>query len=349
MNKYVVSHIKDIMLFRDSLCLISHVDNETEIMKIWARWIITHRSLFPQKSLYIPDDREYDPQLLVELIEKGVSTLHANYLHDWMVTQAQSINKRFPWYSADMEFGGLHGDVPISIVYTDRDVTLTCDGLEAVVPQQIYTKLSRRIKEFHSTNYIWFTCLMYSLLDGKGLQWAVPCQVMNILRHRLKCDTELFASPINNFFGKYYSLFPFDKVFGSLGNFFAAPDSHFLTGTYQVNPPFIDCLFTKTTQRILKLLRIADENNRDLTFIYIMPHWEDFVTYNLVVESQYCVKQINLRPNNHYYYQHITNNYIRARFGTSVIFLSTNAHCCDSGTEFDIISAFSRYPSYRKN
>jgi hypothetical protein len=353
MNKDIVSHLRDIIFFRDTLCSISHVD-EVEIMKIWARWIITHRSLFPQHTICLPEDHEYDPQLLVELIEKGVSTLHSNFLHDWMIKETQLINRRFPWRYGELEYGGLHGNVPVTMSDSveDGQVVLTCDDLETVLPVTVFSKLLKRAKENEATrlkplNYIWFIGLLYSLLDGKGLQWAVPSSVMYILRNRLNCDTELFASPINQFFARYYSLFPYDIALGSRGNFFTAPDSDFISGCFQVNPPFIDCLFTKTTTRILNLLKIADDNEQDLTFVYIMPCWERFTTYEMVTESPYCVKQINLKANGHFYYQHITNTYIRARFGTCVIFLSTNPMCCDAKTEMDIIGAFSRStPTY---
>jgi hypothetical protein len=351
MNSVLVSHIRDIIRFRDVLCTISHVESEADMMKIWARWIITHRSLFSQKTVCLPEDYEYDPQLIVELIEKGVSTLHATYIHDWMYEEARIINKGFQWFSATAEFGGIHGHCPIIEEYKGNIVNLTCDDISVEIPLGVYNKLLKAMRKYMipaSISYIWFTCILYSLLDGKGLQWAVPQAVMNILRNKFGCDTELFASPINNYFSGYYSLFPYDKVFGSRGNFFTAPDKDFLSGTFQVNPPFIDCLFTKTTQRILKLLHKAEENGRDLTFIYIMPQWEDFNAYEQSVASPYCVKQIILWPNTHYYYQHVTNSYVRARFGTFILFLSTNPNCCDNATESEIVSAFSTN-TYRKN
>jgi Phosphorylated CTD interacting factor 1 WW domain len=354
MNRSLVAHIRDILQFRDTLCLISHVNNEGEIMKIWARWIITHRSLFPQKSICLPTDREYDPQLIVELIEKGVSNLHANYIHKWMESETERINSKFPWSTADTEFGGIHGNEPITscVNYGNKTITLSCGGIDTSVPLDIFAKLSMKIKQlpesaFSPLNYIWYTNVLYTLLDGKGLQWAVPPNVMNLLRTRLRCNTELFASPFNNYFTNYYSLYPLDVTFGSKGNFFTAPDKDFLTGSFQVNPPFIDCLFNKTTERILRLLKIADENGRDLTFIYIMPQWENFATFDMVMQSQFCVRHINLKAHAHFYYQYITHTYIRARFGTSIVFLSTSNTCCDTCTESDIINAFST--TYKKN
>ena len=78
-----------------------------------------------------------------------------------------------------------------------------------------------------------------------------------------------------------------------------------------------------------------------------MPQWEDFDTFNMVIESPFCVRHIHLKPHLHFYYQYITNTYIRARFGTSVVFLSTSAKCCDNHTASEIVNAFST--TYKKN
>ena len=180
------------------------------------------------------------------------------------------------------------------------------------------------------------------MLDGKGLQWAIPTSVMSLLQTRFKCNTELFASPLNRLLDNYYSLFPLDKLFGSRGNFFLSPDSDFVSGAYEVNPPFIDSLFLKTTLRILRLLEIAEGNDKDLTFIYIMPKWTDFETYSLVKESQFCIKEIILRPYCHYYFQYITNTYIKAKFTTCIVILSTNPVLCDAACETDITKAFNK-------
>ena len=55
----------------------------------------------------------------------------------------------------------------------------------------------------------------YEFAGSNGYQWCVPPPIMEILRMKLRVDTEIFASPINHYFNKYFSLFYIDKYFGS--------------------------------------------------------------------------------------------------------------------------------------
>lgn len=313
-------------------------------MKIWARWIITHRSLCHQYNLILPDDEEYDVQLIKELQEKGVSHQHAVYLHDWLINECRMINKSYDLI-ATTESGGIHGDLPVSVQLGNGYITLTvatAPKLDQIIPTSVYNRMSRSYSGLptYKNNYIWFCSTVYSLLDGKGLQWAVPPAVMGLLQSHLGCYTELFASPLNCYNKQYYSLFPLDTMFGSKGNFFHAPDSHFIEGAFQINPPFIDHLFTKTGERVLELLERAELANRELTFIYIMPEWKDFPAYNIIIESRFMQRRIFLRSGQHFYYQYSNGSYIPARFGTHMFFLSTNPRVCSGTLESSIRHAF---------
>lgn len=346
MNENLISYIKNVIDLRGSFSAISHVEKESEAMKIWARWIITHRSLCHQQNLLLPDDEVYDSKFILELQDKGVNTEHSIFLHDWLVTACRKVNKQFTPL-ATMEHGGLHGTIPVTVRVGTKSISLTCSDIEQTVPFSVYNSMSRRYTpstlSHAKDGYIWLCATMYNLLDGKGLQWAVPPRVMSILQTNLGCYTELFASPLNAYNRNYYSLFPVDRVFGSSGNFFTAPDSDFEHGAFQVNPPFIDPLFTKTTDRILDLLDRADVQGKNLTFVYIMPDWDNFATHDMVAEARFCVKKIRLSAGHHYYYQYATGTYIRARFGTNIFFLSTNVKCCTHDMERDILHAFSRF------
>jgi len=338
MNRDLVPYIKSILTLKEDFCRLSKINN-TETLNIWARWIITHRSLFKQTSPFLPDDTEFDSQLIRELVEKGAEVEHSRYIHDWLQQQCQIINQSITEPS-DLDLKEI-----TSCYYLNNQVYIKYQNLETELPEYIFTKLIKKTESvINPLYYIWYTCFLYDLLDGKGLQWAVPPSVLNILQNRLGCDTELFASPFNNHYDKYYSLFPTDEACGSLGNFFTAKDEDFQRGTFQINPPFIDILFTITTKRVLKLLEIADNNSESLTFIYIMPTWDEFDTCTLLSESPFCVKNIILKAHMHYYYQYINESFIKARFGTRIMFLSTKHNCCSQETEYDIISAFC-YPN----
>jgi len=344
MNESLITYIQNILQLRGRFSAISHVEKDSETMKIWARWIITHRSLCTQHNLILPDDGVYDSQFIIELQEKGVTRAHGEFIHDWLIEECRSINSHYSPIST-IEGGGLHqidSKYSIEISNASGHTTLVCAKMSQTIPTSVYNRMARTYTglPLQKNSYIWLCTTIYSILDGKGLQWAVPPTVMELLQTNLGCYTELFASPLNAYNKQYYSLFPLDKMFGSKGNLFTAPDTDFQEGTFQINPPFIDQLFTRTSERVLELLDKADANAKNLTFIYIMPEWRDFTTYNMIAESRFCVKRIYLRSGQHYYYQYSNGMYIPARFGSYMFFLSTNSKICSNTLERDIRYAF---------
>src|SRR3989344_2982724 len=67
----------------------------TEAYKIWARWIISHRSLFSQTSLFLPSDQDNldaDTQIILEMAEKNVETEKAQEIYQWLLRKTQIIN-----------------------------------------------------------------------------------------------------------------------------------------------------------------------------------------------------------------------------------------------------------------
>jgi hypothetical protein len=234
----------------------------------------------------------------------------------------------------------------LSIFSDTKYTTISCGEYNHRISHQVYNKMERLYKQkgfglasyFHK--YLWFDLTLYHILSGAGLQWALPPSLMFILKQEMGCTTEIFASPINCYYSNYYSLFPHDKYFNSLGNFFEADACNFTTGTYQVNPPFIEPIFVKTTDKIISLLDKAEVSNNNLTFVYVMPVWDDFPSYNMIVSSKYCQRIIELESDQHYYYQYQTGQYIKARFGTNIIILSTQLDACPITTEIKLIQAF---------
>jgi hypothetical protein len=348
MNASLITYIQKILQLRARFSTISHVEKDSETMKVWARWIITHRSLCAQHNLILPDDGAYDSQFIVELQEKGVTRTHGEYLHDWLIDECRSINSHYSPV-ATIESGGLHqidshsdSKYTVAISNASGHTTLVCAEMPQTIPTSVYNRMARTYSglPLQKNSYIWLCATIYSILDGKGLQWAVPPTVMELLQSSLGCYTELFASPLNAYNKQYYSLFPMDKIFGSKGNLFTAPDTDFQEGAFQINPPFIDQLFTRTSERVLELLDKADANDKVLTFIYIMPEWKDFTTYNMIAGSRFCVKRIYLRSGYHYYYQYSSGTYIPARFGSYMFFLSTDSKICSNTLESNIRYAF---------
>ena len=226
--------------------------NASEAAKVWSRWVIAQRCFGHAHSHFLPYHPVVDAQLMVELVEKGSSCKDAVDLEAWLRDAANRWNGRFPLLAT-----------------TNESLNIPFD--DSVRPHLLEVLKRTHVgPEFAMQRDINLCLWKYRLLEGRGLQWALPPALFDYLRVKLQCRTELFASPLNHYYESYYSLFPSDKAFGSLGSFFTAPDSAFLDhgGCFQVNPPFIDSVFTAVTRRILRLLETSTE---ELTFVYIMP------------------------------------------------------------------------------
>jgi len=301
-----------------------------EGLKIWARYIITHISLFQERNRYtvLPGVDVYDHQFVQELILNGCS----NGVKLYEELKARTAELCPPPM-----------DQRIEIPVVKEGEYLSYHQVKHLVSKSLYDKLCRlyRRDSTERNQYIWLVLTLYQLLDGHSLQWAVPPSVMWIFKEKFNCDTDIFASPLNTYNSKYYSLFYFDTYFGSRGNFFTAPDSDFTAGTFHVNPPFIVPVFTRTTARILELLGHAEETGNVLTFIYVMPDWTEFDTYNTVYMNRFGKKHIYIPAGKAYYHQYRTDTSILSTFGTHIFILSTAMDTiCTDEIEQDILVKF---------
>ena len=169
--------------------------------------------------------------------------------------------------------------------------------------------------------YLFEYSFNYYLLDGKSLQWSIPTEVFDSLS-KYDLRGELFASPVNKYCSTFYSLFEVDKFFSSQGNFFSLSTNKMPSGLYEVNPPFIEEIFTKSTQLILNHLEYQTE---PLGFIYIMPGWVDLDGYNNLKNSRYYAGEVLLDKNRHCYFQSSNNKHIMASFETIVIVIGNDS------------------------
>jgi phosphorylated CTD-interacting factor 1 len=107
---------------------------------------------------------------------------------------------------------------------------------------------------------------------------AFPSYGFQWLRDNLGVEFECFSSPLNCWCDKYFSVaMDTDQHFGSLGNFFlfdinGIKRDHFAGGSFEVNPPFVDSIMTRTVHHILYLLSNCDPWI-PLSFTIILPAW----------------------------------------------------------------------------
>lgn len=158
-------------------------------------------------------------------------------------------------------------------------------------------------------------CMRYAALVPGSQQWAVPLDVYRAL-YKLGYTVEGFASPFNSqqllLGGKFCSLFPEDKVFGSLGNFWNLNLSELDTGII-INSPFSEDILSRVARHV--------ENDKKTKIIVVTPSWKDAEFY---INLNMLTNPINLNPNEHYYEDTIHNirRKIKARFGSSIFVLN---------------------------
>lgn len=346
MSFAVLELFEDINKLKRWFADFAGLDKKYEAYKIWARWLITHMSLRKQPNVFLPSvGIDNDLQILLELTNKGCKRASIHYRS--LVEQVNQIVSKYEHKLLIDSSGGYN--VKINIKNMGDSVCLsptTKKGLSMTIPKSLYSRLTDMYRftgkglSAYMNNSIWRMYALYHMLDGKSLQWAVPKAVFKQLTREFGCVTELFASPLNANYKKYYSLYDVDRKFGSKGSFFEAPATDFKNGCYQINPPFIDVVFTETSTRVLKYLEDADVAGRELTFIYIMPDWDDLSGYDMLYTSKYCVRVIRVNAGEHYYYQSTNDTYVRVYFTTNVLILSTNSEICPDYKARKIISGF---------
>ena len=142
-----------------------------------------------------------------------------------------------------------------------------------VIPVTTWEKLNTNFKSDKNIDEI-IVCLLlrYKCLSSQNNQLAIPPEIMKKMKSDMDLSCECFASCLNNYFPLYCSIFyDLEKYFGSIGSFF---DILPISGTFEFNPPYQINIIQKGVNNILKHLKIADKNNKKLTFILTLPIWD---------------------------------------------------------------------------
>jgi hypothetical protein len=159
------------------------------------------------------------------------------------------------------------------------------------------------------------------MLQGAGLQAALPGAVFDVLLRLYGCNLECFASPLNCRYERFFSAFPdTDAPFGSLGSFF---DHDFTQGRcYQANAPFVDRFIHAMYDKMHQSLSNCDD---PLMFVVFVPAWTETSGWKALRESLHCQEYVLVDQSAHYYTegtQHRRKASKRiASFHTSIFFL----------------------------
>lgn len=146
--------------------------------------------------------------------------------------------------------------------------------------------------------------------------WSIPINAYRYLE-REGFTLECFASPLNYYLDRYYSMYPeVDGVFGSLGNFFdcflEAPDTK-----YVINPPFTSEICSRVVDLVMEKLSKPEP----CTCLLYMPGWknlkdkyEEFTKF----KAEYHI----LDKKQHYFYDYMLDSKIVASYNVLLITVS---------------------------
>ena len=106
----------------------------------------------------------------------------------------------------------------------------------------------------------------YAALGQHGQQWRLDSKILDTLKQQ-GITIEAFASPFNNYFDNYYSIFEEDKCFGSLGSFLRdeCREANGCENGVYVNPPFTPFILDVIPKLVSKFKKC----------VVITPSWTD--------------------------------------------------------------------------
>ena len=307
-----------------------------EAYKVWAHWLIRNLCDSLENFHYhiIPNQKiAEDSGIIDHLKEKGANAEKVHEFYNLVISKAYHLYQKYNQFKIDqMTNPTIIAQISDSIQYSVEEENGNKCHIYKLVDTYVkhndikYKKLVSLYKgDPQSFNFCMFEIgFNYYILDGQSLQWCLPPKVFDTLRTGLSVKTELFASPTNAHLPLYCSLFYIDKQFGALDNFFNLDTEQILTGTFEVNPPFIEKVFIKSSSMIIHFLEKSQTHNKDLLFIYIMPNWSDSKGYELLAKSKFLIDEIILTENKHFYYHSPNDRMVSANFESHILIVGTN-------------------------
>ena len=328
-------YYKEIREFKHFFVRNCSVEKKYEAYKVWAHWLIRNLcdSLDNNNYHIIPNQKiAEDYSIIDHLKEKGANseTVHEFYNH--VILKAHHLYQKYNQFKIDIitnpdVITELNNLIQYSLeadncnkyhIYKFMDTYIKHNDIK-------YKKLISLYKgKPQNLNFYMFELgFNYYILDGHSLQWCLPPKVFETLKNKLSIKTELFASPTNANLPLYCSLFYIDKQFGALDNFFNLSSDQILEGTFEVNPPFIEKVFIKSSSMVIDFIEKSQHYNKDLMFVYIMPNWLDSKGYQLLTRNKFLIDEIILSENKHFYYQSSNNRMVLANFESHMLIIGT--------------------------
>lgn len=324
--------VREFKAFFVKNCLVT---KKYEAFKVWAHWLIRNLCHVNDNYHIIPSPiSSQDSDIIPHLVHKGTDEETATKFYEKVIHRITQMYEKYNQLKIDcLNNEQLMKKISQSIVYSvvfDSGTQYHMFKFKDTFIKHNDIKYKKLVASYTGApecfNFAMFEVgFNYYILDGHSLQWCVPPKTFQILKDmNLGAPIEMFAAPSNATSNLYCALFVIDQKFGALDNFFNLDQDQVLTGIFEVNPPFIENIFIKSSDMVVKFLDNAQKANKDLMFVYIMPDWLDSKGYQKLTQSQYLINEIVLEKNNHYYYQSSNDRIVQANFDTHILVIGTN-------------------------
>lgn len=315
--------------FFDSCKINKKYDN----YKVWAHIILNCISDNVKNYHVIPNPASYDVDYVNRIVtEKNEEEDNKEFCTE-LKQQIAILYNKYNWFRQKL------------IMNDNGDVAQASSAVEITNEQNLYFfkfsetevkingKHLEKLKTMYTGNeenlnfYIFDVIYNYSVLGGYSFHWAIPPKIFDILKVTIDLKAEMFASPLNANARNtlYCSLFVMDKQFGALDSFYNISTNQALEGGYEINPPFIERLFEKSTGIVNKLLQNSEEQEKSLFFFYILPLWEDSNIIESLSKNEFLLGTTTLKSEEgYYYYCYEKSNFIKATFDSVIFLLGTS-------------------------
>eukprot|EP01103_Thecamoeba_quadrilineata_P021531 TRINITY_DN9924_c0_g1_i2.p1 TRINITY_DN9924_c0_g1~~TRINITY_DN9924_c0_g1_i2.p1 ORF type:complete len:370 (+),score=75.59 TRINITY_DN9924_c0_g1_i2:903-2012(+) len=298
----------------------------------FQRWGFVQVLLDPANDPLLPSSPCLDPGLLHELEGSGLSQQKAHEVSQRLceasIQSLISLHANAP--NDEKEEGPQQEEEVLVVPYWDQ-IRVQWNRTALYLNRRHYERLqalySTHCGEMDKFKRRLF-CLLtrYEALGGPGYQAATPCPVLEALSTKLGLQHECFASPLNCRLASYGSAFyDTDRFFGSSGSFFH--DFNPKTGSFQANPPFVEEVMMGMALKIVDLLKKSEEEGEPLSFVVVVPGWKDTPSYQLLVQSRFVRKEMQLEKYQHVFhdgFQHRSTKDYRVADCVTIVFFLQN-------------------------
>ncbi|ORY41643.1 hypothetical protein BCR33DRAFT_852149 [Rhizoclosmatium globosum] len=272
-------------------------------IQAFERWIFNAQSSASakqRKDPLLPFNILTEENLVGDLVRAGISEKDSKTIVKELGKESTSCVQELLDLEAKLQKDGAEEEqVVITHHATSVDVTFGKNSFCKLSPQH-YTKLQYLFKKYSEKPESEFPkallalLLRYKSLLGHGFQAALSNVSFNVLNREFGVDFECFASPLNSRWGRHCSAFlDTDAAFGSLGDFFGFKPWE---GSFQVNPPFVRPIMEKAARHVIELLDRAQTAKKALSFVVIIPGWEECECWGLLKGSSYLKDKYRPSP-----------------------------------------------------